>query len=65
MNALTEHVVCCPYCNELIEVVINSEDVSQQYIEDCQVCCRPITFVINTDMKGEITVALYHENDSF
>jgi hypothetical protein len=65
MNALTEQVVSCPYCGESIEVLLNSEDVSQQYIEDCQVCCRPITFLISTDQKGEITVALYDENESF
>ena len=31
----------CPHCGEMIELVIDpSED--QEYIEDCQVCCRPM-----------------------
>ena len=65
MNPLTEQSISCPYCGESIDVLINAEDESQQYIEDCQVCCRPITFVLSTEMNGDLSVAVYDENDSF
>jgi hypothetical protein len=65
MQPLIEETISCPYCGELINVLINAEDDSQQYIEDCQVCCRPITFVVSTDMVGDLSVAVYDENDSF
>ncbi len=33
----------CPYCRERISMLLDiSVDESQQYIEDCEVCCQPI-----------------------
>ncbi|MFZ5723554.1 MAG: CPXCG motif-containing cysteine-rich protein [Pseudomonadota bacterium] len=34
--------VQCPYCWESIELVIDCSLRRQEYVEDCQVCCRPI-----------------------
>ena len=42
MNGLEYQQIQCPYCGENIEVVIDCSVVQQNYIEDCQVCCRPI-----------------------
>lgn len=34
--------VLCPYCGEENEIVIDpGGGASQQYVEDCQVCCQP------------------------
>ncbi len=55
---------CCPYCGELIELVIDCSVPEQQYIEDCSVCCRPI--VVNAMCDGEdelISLHLAHENE--
>lgn len=50
MNAgLIEATVQCPYCWEQIDVLIDDCGESQQYIEDCQVCCQPINFFIEID----------------
>ena len=43
MNQLTEKSISCPYCGETIEVLIDVADIDEQYIEDCQVCCKPIS----------------------
>lgn len=33
----------CPYCHEKISMILDvSVDGTQTYIEDCEVCCRPI-----------------------
>ena len=32
----------CPYCNEKISMVFDFFSGPQKYIEDCEVCCRPI-----------------------
>ena len=35
-------VVCCPYCGEINEIALDPGSGSiQEYVEDCQVCCRP------------------------
>ena len=65
MELLTQQKVSCPYCGESIEVLIDGEEVGQEYIEDCQVCCRPITFSISTNFEGELSVSVHDENESF
>ncbi len=64
MPELTEHTVYCPYCGEPIHVIVDPEEVGQQYIEDCQVCCRPISFLIGADAGGEFAVSVYTEDDT-
>jgi transcription elongation factor Elf1 len=33
----------CPYCSEKISMLLDmSVDDHQEYVEDCEVCCRPI-----------------------
>ena len=49
---LQESSVYCPYCGESIEVLLIPEDVGAEYIEDCQVCCRPIEFLLREDAGG-------------
>lgn len=65
MNQLIQQHVSCPYCGESIEVLIDQEEVGQQYIEDCQVCCRPIIFSISASINGELSVSVHDENESF
>lgn len=37
-----EYFFVCPYCGEQISMVLDTSVVRQTYIEDCEVCCRPI-----------------------
>ena len=46
---LEEREICCPFCAETITILVDASAGSQDYIEDCQVCCRP--------MQVEVTVA--------
>lgn len=52
----------CPYCGERIELVVDPTGDSQ-YVEDCQVCCRPITVVVQEGELGEPDVELWREDD--
>lgn len=62
----TETKIGCPYCGERISVVIDADDLEQEYIEDCQVCCRPITLVVSAiGDDGTASVMAYSENDTF
>lgn len=65
MNFLQEKMVSCPYCGERLEVLIDPEETGQQYIEDCQVCCRPITFSVGLDEGGQVSVSVHDENEAF
>lgn len=37
-----EYFFACPYCSERISMVLDTSVKRQTYIEDCEVCCRPI-----------------------
>ncbi len=65
MEPLAEQTVSCPYCGESIVVLIDHEDAGDQYIEDCQVCCRPITFNVSVDSTGRLSVSVRDENDAY
>ncbi|MEH6585825.1 MAG: CPXCG motif-containing cysteine-rich protein [Halioglobus sp.] len=65
MASLEEKAVSCPYCGESIEVLIDHEEVGQTYIEDCQVCCRPISFKVEADSGGYLSVSVRDENEAF
>ena len=54
----------CPYCGESIEILIDASIRSQQYIADCQVCCRPITLRVEIDAEGEPQVHASGENEA-
>ena len=63
MKHLPEESISCPYCGETIVVLIDPEDCEQEYIEDCQVCCRPISFNITMQSNGELIIQVRAENE--
>lgn len=63
MNQVEDTKVECPYCGQKIEVLIDCSVAQQQYIEDCQVCCRPIEFTVTVDGEGDLQVSVAQENE--
>jgi len=61
----TEKVVQCPYCWENIDVLIDPSVDEQEYIEDCQVCCRPIQFKVTVDYEGDVLVETFLEDETY
>lgn len=59
MEFLQEEEVHCPYCGEALDVLIDPEDLGQEYIEDCQVCCCPINFIVTENEEGEMAVQVF------
>ncbi len=37
-----EYFFTCPHCFERISMVLDTSVKGQTYVEDCEVCCRPI-----------------------
>jgi hypothetical protein len=64
MEGLIQTKIHCPYCGEMIEVLLDPEELGGEYIEDCQVCCRPIIFSVSDSEYG-ISVNTRTENDSW
>lgn len=43
---MEEHFFQCPFCWETISMLLDSSQLKQEYIEDCEVCCNPIQIAI-------------------
>ena len=51
----TEYDFTCPYCWQPISMLLDlSLDATQTYVEDCEVCCRPIQITFEAE-AGEVT----------
>ena len=56
--------ISCPYCGETFETSVDTSGGSQQYTEDCQVCCQPIVFHVEVDHEGGLSnISLRRDDD--
>lgn len=53
----------CPCCGEPIQLVIDCSIPEQEYIEDCQVCCRPMQVQALVDEDGLPSVFVQAEDN--
>jgi transcription elongation factor Elf1 len=44
----------CPHCGKVVSVLLDLSVPNQEYIEDCEVCCRPIEISYQINADGEI-----------
>ena len=58
-TADTAATVYCPYCNEPVEISLDAGGGgSQEYVEDCQVCCQPWTVSVRYGSDGSASVSV-------
>ena len=62
MNGLEAVNIQCPYCWETIEITVDCSVPSQEYVEDCEVCCRPIVMNIELSESGIPSVDVKRES---
>lgn len=62
MNQTSNESITCPYCGETIEIIIDCSIPEQEYIEDCEVCCRPINLTVYINDE-KISIYPKHENE--
>ncbi len=56
-TADTEAEVVCPYCGEAVTIGLDpGSGTRQEYVEDCQVCCRPWTVHVRYGEDGAAEV---------
>ncbi|ACF11199.1 conserved hypothetical protein [Chlorobaculum parvum NCIB 8327] len=54
--------VQCPYCGQSFEVLVECSVEHQEYIEDCEICCRPVSLVIDVAEDGTVTAMTQGED---
>lgn len=55
--------VLCPYCGETFNLFIDGSAGNQEYVEDCEICCKPIDLRITVDTNGELLELLARRYD--
>ena len=52
-----EAEVQCPHCGEPVVIALDpGGGDEQEYVEDCQVCCRPWRVIVRYETDGRATV---------
>ena len=52
-----EAEVACPYCGEKVVIALDpGGGTTQEYVEDCQVCCQPWRVRLSYDETGAAEV---------
>ncbi len=59
---LEEIGLYCPYCGEPITVLVDASEQAQEYIEDCEVCCRPM--LLSTFIEGGQVGVIARDEDA-
>jgi hypothetical protein len=54
-----EAEVQCPHCGEPVVIALDpAGGDEQEYVEDCQVCCRPWRVVVTYGADGQAVVSV-------
>lgn len=61
---LPTRVIECPYCGEVIDLLIDDSVERQRYVEDCSVCCRPIEVEVTVDELAGISVSCHTDSEA-
>lgn len=60
---INEKEAYCPYCGENISLLIDDTLLTQEYIEDCEVCCSPMIVNVEINADEEILINTKRENE--
>ena len=64
-TADTSAMLLCPYCGADVELLLDpGGEAVQEYVEDCEVCCRPWHLTVTWDDSGAATVHARTEDEA-
>jgi len=58
MDLIVDAEITCPHCGESFPTQIDTSQSEQSFIEDCTVCCRPITLRIRCQPGAIVDLAI-------
>jgi hypothetical protein len=56
MDIVEEIEIACPQCGETFSIEVETTNPRWQSIEDCAVCCRPITITVQCEPGAVVDV---------
>lgn len=51
----------CPACGAPISLLVDEANIGSDYVEDCEVCCRPLIVTPYLEATGELGVSVVAE----
>jgi cysteine-rich CPXCG protein len=60
LELVVETEITCPHCGEVFPLQIDTSQSEQSLIEDCTVCCRPISLTVRCN-PGSVVDLVYGE----
>jgi Cysteine-rich CPXCG len=58
-TADTDALVVCPYCGESVDIALDpGSGGTQDYVEDCEVCCQPWRVSVSYGQDGKANVSI-------
>ena len=63
MQLLSEQPTNCPYCGELVSILVDGSQPQQDYFEDCEVCCRPMRLAVSIADDGSVVIINRREDE--
>jgi hypothetical protein len=58
MQLIAETAITCPHCGEHFPIQVDTSQPEQTLIEDCTVCCRPITLTVHCQPGAIVDLAI-------
>ena len=55
--------IMCPYCGEFQQTDVDISGGSQDYWQDCQICCCPILFEVSVDANHQCQVNVRRDDE--
>ncbi|MET0290734.1 MAG: CPXCG motif-containing cysteine-rich protein [Steroidobacteraceae bacterium] len=53
----------CPWCGERLDVRVDVTAGEREYIDDCEVCCRPMELRVELDERGGLAALRVRRQD--
>ena len=62
---LEERRVDCPSCGARFVALVDTSEADCEYIQDCEVCCRPLRFRLATNAAtGAVALTVAGEDEA-
>jgi hypothetical protein len=52
---MDEIYLTCPYCAQEVSMLVDPTDGTHEYVEDCEVCCNPISVKLKVEDREIIS----------
>ncbi len=64
MLPIYEQALDCPYCGEPVTIFVDGSVSRQEYVEDCEVCCKPMVVLVEVEGESRPVVSVRDENET-